>query len=183
MKAITIFKFILTLLAGNGIDPGSLKAEQECRLYQLSTHIVNVSRSDVDMAHLVALGYKESKFNWEGTKFLRAGDGSCGVFQQQPAYAKDEEGSKLSCRDLQDTYIAAAQAIRTLEWAFATYGRSFESVCHYNSGVKCYPKSRAYAKAHKKMFDRTLSYLKKNVGASDEDAILHRIVDRCSTYF
>ncbi len=160
MREYIVIKIILFMLNTNvGIKEESLSNHSKCYLYRLAQAIVRNAANDSEIASLIAIGYKESKFNYQGIKHFTSPNGKhCGIYQQSPQFAK-LEGKRLNCKDLQSSETATAQAVNYLHYIADAYGKGWESICHYNSGNSCNNGSRRYAKDYKSKYDKVMKMI------------------------
>jgi hypothetical protein len=161
MREYIVTKIILFLLnSGAGVDEHKLSTNSRCHIFGLAKAITKHIKNDSDIAALVAIGYKESKFNYKAKRWFTSPNGKhCGIYQQSPQFAI-LDGRKLNCRDLQSNDTATDQALSYIHYVIDTYGRSWDNICHYNSGNECNDGSRRYAKDFKHKYDKTISMLK-----------------------
>ena len=123
MKEYIVTKIILFLLnSGAGVEEHKLSTGSRCHIFGLAKAITKHIKNDSDLAALVAIGYKESKFNYEAKKWFTSPNGKhCGIYQQSPQFAI-LDGRKLNCRDLQSNDTATDQALSYIHYVIDTYG-------------------------------------------------------------
>jgi hypothetical protein len=160
MKEYIVIKIILFILNNNlNIKEQDLTVRSKCHLYNIAKSISKHSTSDSDIASLLAIGYKESKFNYQGVPNFTSPNGKhCGIYQQSPQFAILND-KRLKCKDLQQTDIATAQALNYINIIKQQYGKDWKHICHYNSGNMCNPRSQKYAKDYKARYDQSMKMI------------------------
>jgi hypothetical protein len=163
MKEYIVIKIILFMLnTGVKLKEDDLSITSRCHIFNLAKSIVKYSHNDSDISALLSIGYKESKFNYNGIKWFTSPNGKhCGIYQQSPQFAI-LNGKKLSCKDLQSSDTSTEQALNYINHVLDTYGNKWENICHYNSGNNCNNGSRRYAKDFKSKYDKINKMMKGN---------------------
>ena len=82
---------------------------------------------------LAAMAWVESRWNPKAM----SSKGDCGLLQINKRW------SKYSCDELLDLKTNVKAAVKAIAYWRGRFGKDW--LCHYNSGNKCYRRSRAYA--------------------------------------
>lgn len=107
------------------------------------------TRAGVDPYLVAAIAWKESRF----TPSARSRTGDCGIMQVNPRW------SPYNCVQLLDLRTGIRAGIQSMLYWRKRFGKrepNYEWLCHYNSGNKCWRRSRAYARKVRSLRSRLL---------------------------
>lgn len=156
MKEYVVFKIIIFMLNSYAnVSTKDLSHQSKCHLLDVAHHVHNmVYDSDGHLNEhrlktILAIGYKESKFNFLGLDSIVSKHGACGIYQQVPKYTAEP----LSCDELHDSEIATRQVIKATDEIFHRHNFKLLKICEYNSGPKCNNGSERYARDFLKKYD------------------------------
>ena len=88
----------------------------------------------VDPYLVAAIGWVESRWNPK----IRSKTNDCGIMQINLKF------SRFTCKQLFDLRTNIKSSVRIIKYWQNKHGK--DCLCHYNSGNKCYRRSRNYAK-------------------------------------
>jgi hypothetical protein len=135
MLSPTDIVFIMvSMLSANNMPKDKIEA-QKPDLVKLATAI----SQDSDPLTLIGVSYTENRFKLKGS----SSKGACGPFQQIPKWSP----IATTCAELQSNpEVAVKVAKASLSKVWKRWDKDIQSLCHYNSGNKCYSRSLKYSR-------------------------------------